>query len=54
MLLIVALRVSSSSNLPVSYVLTGNLAPINDWLPVIYHIIYFLVISKYISVISLN
>jgi len=32
----------ASGNLPVSYILTGNL-------PVIYHIVYFLVISKYIG-----
>jgi len=37
----------ASSNLPVSYVLTGNL-------PEVYHIIYFLVISKYISIIALK
>jgi len=32
----------ASSNLPVSYVLTGNL-------PEIYHMVHFLVISKYIG-----
>jgi len=32
----------ASGNLPVSYVLTGNL-------PEIYHTIYFLVISKYLG-----
>jgi len=37
------LGLPASGNLPVSYVLTGNL-------PEIHHIVYFLVISKYIGV----
>jgi len=37
-----SLGLRASGNLPVSYVLTGNL-------PEIYHIVYFLVISKYIG-----
>jgi len=38
----ISVGLRASGNLPVSYVLTGNL-------PEIYHIVYFLVISNYIG-----